>query len=63
MSEEQINIYISLFRNPQLETPSFKGKGLGLHMVIHLVKKINAEISFRHHHPKGTVVDIILNKN
>lgn len=63
MSEEQINIYINLFRNPQLETPSFKGKGLGLHMVIHLVKKINAEISFRHHHPKGTVVDIILNKN
>lgn len=63
MTEDQINIYMNLFRNPQLETPSFKGKGLGLHMVIHLVKKINAEICFRQNHPKGTVVEIMLNKN
>ena len=54
---------MNLFRNPKLETPSFKGKGLGLHMVIHLVKKINAEISFRQNHPRGTVVEIILTKN
>jgi signal transduction histidine kinase len=63
MSAEQIATYMNLFRNPKLETPSFKGKGLGLHMVIHLVKKINAEISFSHNEPSGTVVKIILNKN
>lgn len=63
MSADQISIYMNLFRNPKLETPSFKGKGLGLHMVIHLVKKINAEISFRQNHPRGTVVEIILTKN
>ncbi|PTT21842.1 hypothetical protein DBR28_20075 [Chryseobacterium sp. HMWF028] len=63
MSVEQIANYMNLFRNPKLETPSFKGKGLGLHMVIHLVKKINAEISFRQNQPGGTVVEITLNKN
>ncbi|PRB01635.1 hypothetical protein CQ046_14755 [Chryseobacterium sp. MYb7] len=63
MSTEQIASYMSLFRNPKLETPSFKGKGLGLHMVIHLVKKINAEIRFRQNEPQGTVVEITLNKN
>jgi signal transduction histidine kinase len=63
MPDEQINMYMSLFRNPKLETPSFKGKGLGLHMVIHLIKKINAEISFRHNQPQGTIVELMLNKN
>ena len=63
MSEEQISVYMNLFRNPTLETPSFKGKGLGLHMVIHLVKKINAEMNFRQNQPKGTIVEITLNKN
>ncbi|MFZ4928160.1 sensor histidine kinase [Chryseobacterium sp. Mn2064] len=63
MSEDQINNYMNLFRNPNLETPSFKGKGLGLHMVIHLVKKIKAEISFTSNTPKGTIVKITLNKN
>lgn len=63
MPDEQIKMYMNLFRNPKLETPSFKGKGLGLHMVIHLVKKINAEISFRHNQPQGTVVELMLNKN
>ncbi|WP_165851814.1 ATP-binding protein [Chryseobacterium pennipullorum] len=62
MPAEQIAIYMNLFTNPKLETPSFKGKGLGLHMVIHLVKKIKAEISFHHNHPKGTVVKLILDK-
>ncbi|MGH1516672.1 ATP-binding protein [Chryseobacterium sp. JK1] len=63
MSEDQINNYMNLFRNPNLETPSFKGKGLGLHMVIHLVKKIKAEISFARNSPQGTIVKIILKKN
>jgi signal transduction histidine kinase len=63
MSTEQIATYMNLFRNPKLETPSFKGKGLGLHMVIHLVKKINAEIRFSQNQPSGTVVEITLNKN
>ncbi|WP_426478272.1 sensor histidine kinase [Chryseobacterium sp. CBSDS_008] len=63
MSAEQMDMYMNLFRNPKLETPSFKGRGLGLHMVIHLVKKINAGISFVHNQPKGTVVEITLNKN
>ena len=62
MSEEHIAVYMNLFKNPKLETPSFKGKGLGLHMVIHLVKKIHAEISFRKNEPKGTIVEITLNK-
>lgn len=63
MPDEQISMYMNLFRNPKLQTPNFKGKGLGLHMVIHLVKKINAEISFRHHLPQGTIVVLMLNKN
>lgn len=63
MSADQITTYMNLFRNPKLETPSFKGKGLGLHMVIHLVKKMNAEMSFSQNHPKGTVVEITLYKN
>ncbi|WP_419487431.1 sensor histidine kinase [Chryseobacterium bernardetii] len=63
MPDEQINMYMNLFKNPKLETPSFKGKGLGLHMVIHLVKKINAEISFSHNQPQGTIVELMLNKN
>lgn len=63
MSADQITNYVNLFNNPKLETPSFKGKGLGLHMVIHLVKKIKAGIHFRQNDPKGTVVEIILNKN
>ncbi|CAH0211238.1 HAMP domain-containing sensor histidine kinase [Chryseobacterium sp. Bi04] len=63
MSAEQIAIYMNLFKNPKWKTPSFKGKGLGLHMVIHLVKKINAEISFSQNFPKGTIVEITLKKN
>ncbi|AKK73982.1 hypothetical protein OK18_16465 [Chryseobacterium gallinarum] len=63
MSLEQIAIYRNLFKNPKIETPSFRGKGLGLHMVIHLVKKIGAEINFKQNYPKGTVVEITLNKN
>ncbi|WP_300689265.1 HAMP domain-containing sensor histidine kinase [Chryseobacterium sp.] len=63
MSADQIINYVNLFNNPKLETPSFKGKGLGLHMVIHLVKKIKAGIHFRQNDPKGTIVEIILNKN
>ncbi|NIF06110.1 hypothetical protein F3J23_11730 [Chryseobacterium sp. Tr-659] len=63
MSADQIATYMNLFRNPKLETPSFKGKGLGLHMVIHLVKKINAEIGFRQNQPQGTIVEITLRKN
>lgn len=63
MSADQITNYVNLFNNPKLETPSFKGKGLGLHMVIHLVKKIKAGIHFRQNDPKGTIVEIILNKN
>lgn len=62
MSLEQIAIYMNLFKNPKQETPSFKGKGLGLHMVIHLIKKINAEINFKQNHPKGIVVEIMFNK-
>lgn len=63
MPDEQISMYMNLFKNPKLETPSFKGKGLGLHMVIHLVKKINAEICFRHNQPQGTIVELTLNTN
>ncbi|CAM3175509.1 hypothetical protein DRF59_10225 [Chryseobacterium flavum] len=62
MSLQQVNTYMNLFRNPNLETPNFKGKGLGLHMVIHLVKKIEAQISFRQNIPKGTVIAITLTK-
>nr|WP_315027692.1 ATP-binding protein [uncultured Chryseobacterium sp.] len=63
MSAEQVAMYMNLFKNPKLETPSFKGKGLGLHMVIHLVKKIKAEINFQQNDPSGTIVNITLNKN
>ncbi|MBV8327495.1 HAMP domain-containing sensor histidine kinase [Chryseobacterium sp.] len=63
MSTEQMILYMNLFKNPKWKTPSFKGKGLGLHMVIHLVKKINAEISFSQNFPKGTIVEITVKKN
>ncbi|PKF76067.1 sensor histidine kinase [Chryseobacterium sp. PMSZPI] len=62
MSTEQIAMYMNIFKNPNMETPSFKGKGLGLHMVIHLIKKIEAEINFKHNHPTGTIVEITLSK-
>lgn len=62
MSAEQISGYIQLFNNPELENQALKGKGLGLYMVILLIKKINAHIHIRPNHPQGTTIEIILQK-
>ncbi|MBV8325163.1 HAMP domain-containing sensor histidine kinase [Chryseobacterium sp.] len=63
MTSEQIALYTDLFNHSTNEIRDFKGKGIGLHMVIHLIKKIDATIRFRKNSPKGTIVEIILNKN
>lgn len=62
MSAEQISGYTQLFNNPELENPALKGKGLGLYMVIHLIKKINAHITITPNYPKGTSIEITLQK-
>lgn len=59
MSDEQMAYYNSLYHiRDDDDTVQFKNYGLGLHMVTHLIKKINAEIGFRKNNPKGTIVEI-----
>ena len=60
MTDEQIHYYNTVSRNTNDQNIQIKDFGLGLHMVIHLIKKINAEIKFRKNTPKGTVVEINL---
>ncbi|REC79841.1 hypothetical protein DRF60_04225 [Chryseobacterium elymi] len=60
MSSKQIEYYSHVFESMDKDNFVFKNYGLGLHMVIQLIKKINAEITFHENAPKGTVVKIIL---
>lgn len=60
MSQEQIDYYMDLFKNFKQEELFLKKYGLGLHMVLHFIKKIGADISFSKNHPKGTITLIIL---
>ncbi|MDQ1162672.1 AraC family chitin signaling transcriptional activator [Chryseobacterium sp. SORGH_AS 447] len=60
MSREQITYYSEVFKSTDTEKFVFKDYGLGLHMVIQLIKKMHAEISFTENKPAGTVVKIRL---
>lgn len=60
MSESQIKYYSQVFERTETEGFVFKNYGLGLHMVLQLIKKINAKISFHENTPKGTIVKIFL---
>lgn len=60
MSPEQIQYYNDLFSKTNQMT--FKNYGLGLHMVIHLIKKIDARIMFIKGLTSGTTVIITLKK-
>ncbi len=60
MPENQIEYHSALFTNAEADGFVFKKQGLGLHMVIHLVKKLGAGIRFRSNSPHGTVVEVLL---
>lgn len=60
MSQDQLEYYSFVFENIERESFVFKNYGLGLHMVIQLTKKINAQITFHKNTPQGTIVKIIL---
>nr|WP_262887578.1 ATP-binding protein [Chryseobacterium fistulae] len=63
MSVKQMDYYSRILQhttpNEELE---LKNYGLGLQMVIKLIKKINSKISFLKNSPKGTLVKIHLKK-
>ncbi|RMZ59228.1 hypothetical protein D1632_06145 [Chryseobacterium nematophagum] len=56
MSEEQMDYYADLLNGGE----EFKDYGLGLHMIVQLVKKTNSQIRFQSNIPNGTIVSIIL---
>lgn len=58
MKEQFLDYYNKLNNNHPDTTSSFKTKGLGLHLVIQLLKKLNGNISFEKNQPKGTQVEI-----
>lgn len=58
MSAEQRTYYSELFKNKGSEHLIFKNYGLGLHMVIQLMMKINGEMTFHENTPKGTIIKI-----
>lgn len=58
MSAEQRTYYSELFRKKGSEHLIFKNYGLGLHMVIQLMMKINGEMTFHENLPKGTIIKI-----
>ncbi|RNA61592.1 hypothetical protein D1631_06445 [Chryseobacterium nematophagum] len=56
MSKEQMDYYTDLLQG----SDEFKDYGLGLHMVVQLVKKNNSQIHFQANTPNGTIVSVIL---
>ncbi|PWN70073.1 hypothetical protein C1631_008745 [Chryseobacterium phosphatilyticum] len=60
MSHEQIEYYSGLFQKKQSEHLIFKNYGLGLHMVVQLMMKINAEMTFHKNIPRGTHIKILI---
>lgn len=62
ISEEQIHYYNELFENFDNQEFLFKKNGLGLHMVLYFVKKIEGTISFKKNSPSGTKVEIMIKK-
>ncbi len=62
MSSEQIDYYKKLSEGFDSKELSLKKYGLGLHMVIHFIKKIGAQIYFSKNQPKGTIILIKIKK-
>ncbi|MCS3531632.1 ATP-binding protein [Chryseobacterium sp. JUb7] len=60
MGEELFQYYNNLISDLKNKPSSLKGQGLGLHLVIHLLKKIDGKIIFKDNIPKGTQVEIII---
>ena len=60
MSDEQRIYYSGLFKEKENKHMIFKNYGLGLHMVIQLLMKINSEMTFHKNTPKGTIIKILI---
>lgn len=58
MSDEQRIYYSGLFKKKENEHMIFKNYGLGLHMVVQLLMKINSKMTFHKNTPKGTIIKI-----
>ncbi|AZA80705.1 hypothetical protein C1637_12230 [Chryseobacterium lactis] len=58
MSDDQRTYYFGLFHKK--ENLIFKNYGLGLHMVVQLMMKIDSEMTFHKNTPKGTIIKIII---
>lgn len=64
MSPEQLTYYNELYKtSSDDDIIRFKNYGLGLHMVIYLIKKIKAKIAFSSNEPKGTTITIDIKNN
>ncbi|WP_312392721.1 HAMP domain-containing sensor histidine kinase [Chryseobacterium sp.] len=59
MSDELLNYYNNLINSLESRT-SFKNQGLGLHLVIQLLKKINGKITFNKNKTRGLLVEILI---
>ena len=62
MTNEQIKYYSQICSNKDANIGVYKNYGLGLHMVIQLIKKINGKIYFKKNTPKGMAILITLTK-
>ena len=60
MSDEQREYYSGLFHKKEHEHLIFRNYGLGLHMVVQLMMKINAEMTFHKNSPQGTNIKILI---
>ncbi|REC77503.1 hypothetical protein DRF60_10980 [Chryseobacterium elymi] len=64
MSQEQLTYYNGLYQmSMNDDIIKFRNYGLGLHMVIYLVKKMYADILFSENYPGGTAVEVNIYKN
>lgn len=60
MSDEQMKYYAQMYADKENKEFPFRKEKLGLPMVIRLLKKIGAEISFQKNTPVGTLIVITL---
>lgn len=55
MGDELSEYYNNLVNNIENKPSSFRNQGLGLHLVVQLLKKIGGKIIFEKNTPKGTI--------
>ncbi|MFP3594431.1 sensor histidine kinase [Chryseobacterium sp. SIMBA_038] len=60
MNDKLLEYYNNLMNDIENKPSSFKNHGLGLHLVIQLLKKLDGKISFNNNIPAGTQVEIII---